>query len=109
MLKYIFPGGYVPSLPEIIALLPPRDFHLLDAESLRLHYAMTLDRWREAFEQHVPEVRAKFGERFVRMWRLYLTGAAVTFRYTGLDVYQYLFSKGINNDLPLTRAYMYTT
>lgn len=107
MLKYIFPGGYVPTLPEVIALLPPRDFHLLDAESLRIHYAMTLDHWRKAFEQHVDQVRAKFGERFVRMWRLYLTGAAATFRYTGLDIYQYLFSKGINNDLPLTRAYMY--
>ncbi|MDD2421102.1 MAG: cyclopropane-fatty-acyl-phospholipid synthase [Heliobacteriaceae bacterium] len=106
-LKYIFPGGHIPSLREVVGLLPEANFHLLDLESLRQHYALTLDRWVEGFEQHVDQVREKYGERFVRMWRLYLRASAAGFRSGGLDVHQLLFSKGINNDLPLTRRHLY--
>lgn len=105
--RYIFPGGYVPSLREVIRLLPDHDFHVLDVESLRPHYALTLDRWAEAFEDHVDWVRERYGERFVRMWRLYLRSCAASFRMTGLDVHQILFSKGLNNALPLTRDHLY--
>lgn len=49
--KYIFPGGYIPSFREVIALLPEYNFHTLDAESLRIHYAMTIDQWIERFEK----------------------------------------------------------
>jgi len=101
--KYIFPGGYIPSLREIVWLLPDYDFHVLDIESLRMHYAMTLDRWAERFEVNVNKVRELYGERFVRMWRLYLRSCAASFRYSGLSIYQILFSKGLVNDLPLTR------
>lgn len=105
--KYIFPGGYVPSLREVMWRLPEHDFHVLDVESLRLHYALTLDRWAEAFDRHVDRVRGKYGERFVRMWRLYLRSCAASFRITGLDVHQILCSKGLNNALPLTRDHLY--
>ncbi|MFZ5646978.1 MAG: class I SAM-dependent methyltransferase [Bacillota bacterium] len=105
--KYIFPGGYIPSLRETIWLLPQFDFHLLHAESLRMHYAMTLDRWYENFSRNIDAVRNKFGEKFVRMWTLYLRGCAANFRVTGLNVYQLLFSKGLNNDLPLTLENVY--
>ena len=107
MKKYIFPGGYVPSLRETVWLLPEYNFHLLQSESLRMHYAMTLDRWYENFCQHIDFVREKFGPRFVRMWSLYLQGCAASFRVSGLDVNQLLFSKGLNNNLPLTFQHIY--
>lgn len=105
--KYIFPGGYIPTLRELVSLLPDYDFHLLDAESLRMHYAMTLDRWAEGFENNIAVIREKMGERFVRMWRLYLQSCAASFRYSGLDIHQLLFSKGLKNNLPLTRQNLY--
>ncbi|WP_047153041.1 SAM-dependent methyltransferase [Aneurinibacillus tyrosinisolvens] len=105
--KYIFPGGYIPSFREIIQLLPDYDFNIIDAESLRLHYAMTLDRWAERFENHVDKIREMYGERFVRMWRLYLQAAAASFRLSGLNIHQILFSKGLNNELEMTRDYLY--
>lgn len=105
--KYIFPGGYIPSLREIIHLLPEYDFHTIDVESLRMHYAMTLDRWAEGFDRNEDKVREMYGERFVRMWRLYLRSAAAFFRIGGLNIHQILFSKDVNNTLPLTRSYQY--
>lgn len=105
--KYIFPGGYIPSVRQIINLLPDYDFHLIDVESLRMHYAYTLDKWLENFEQHKEKVAAMYSERFVRMWRLYLSFSAGSFRYRGLNVHQILFSKGLNNDLALTREHLY--
>ncbi|CUH96014.1 hypothetical protein P22_2102 [Propionispora sp. 2/2-37] len=107
MKKYIFPGGYVPSLRETMWLLPEYDFHLLHTESLRMHYAMTLDRWYENFTRHIDLIRKKFGRRFVRMWSLYLQGCAASFRISGLNVHQILFSKGLNNDLPPTLEHIY--
>ncbi|MDU2065711.1 MAG: cyclopropane-fatty-acyl-phospholipid synthase family protein [Sporomusaceae bacterium] len=100
--KYIFPGGYVPSVREILQQFPERDFHLLHTESLRLHYALTLDHWYARFSEHTEEIQNQFGKRFVRMWRLYLKGCAAAFRVDGLDIHQFLFSKGLNNNLPLT-------
>jgi len=105
--KYIFPGGYAPSMRETVWLLPQYDFHLIHAESLRLHYAMTLDCWYTNFSKHLDTIRDMFDERFIRMWSLYLRGCAAAFRTSGLDIYQLLFTKGLNNDLPLTNAYMY--
>lgn len=105
--KYIFPGGYIPSLRETVWLLPEYDFHLLHVESLRLHYALTLDRWYENFCKHIKDFEQKFGRRFVRMWGLYLQGSAASFRVTGLNVHQLLFSKGLNNNLPLTLEHIY--
>ncbi|HZK19023.1 MAG TPA: cyclopropane-fatty-acyl-phospholipid synthase family protein [Clostridia bacterium] len=108
MEKYIFPWGYIPSLRETIWELPEHSFHLLDLESLRIHYAMTTDHWARNFEAVQGQVEAKYGEKFVRMWRLYLIGCVISFLYCDLDVHQLLFSKGLNNNLPLTREYIYT-
>lgn len=105
--KYIFPGGYIPSLRETIWLLPQYDFHLIHVESLRMHYAMTLDRWYENFNKHLDEIRIKFDDRFIRMWSLYLRGSAASFRASGLNVHQILISKGLNNNLPLTMENIY--
>jgi len=105
--KYIFPWGYIPSLREIIWVLPEYSFHLVDVESLRMHYAITADRWLDNFEKVFDHVKAKYGERFARMWRLYLVGSSASFRCSGLDIHQLLFTKSLCNELPLTRNYLY--
>jgi len=105
--KFIFPGGYVPSLREVIWQLPEYDFHLLHGESLRMHYAKTLDCWYHNFFDHIDTVKEKFDDQFVRMWSLYLQGCAAAFRATGLDIHQLLFSKGLNNNLPLTYDHLH--
>lgn len=105
--KYIFPGGYIPSLREIISLLPEYDFYPLDIENLRNHYAMTLDLWSSRYERSLEAVRKMFDERFIRMWRLYLQSSAASFRIGDLHLHQILFSNGVNNDLALTREHMY--
>lgn len=106
--KYIFPGGYVPSLRETISLLPDYDFRVLHIESLRRHYAKTVERWYENFNKQMDVISHKFDKRFIRMWTLYLQGAAAILRTGSLDVYQILFSKGVNNELPLTLHDIYT-
>jgi cyclopropane-fatty-acyl-phospholipid synthase len=105
--RHVIPWGYVPSLREIIWSLPEHSFHLIDAESLRLHYAMTTACWADNFERVADQIREKYGERFVRMWRLYLVGCSASFISSGLDVHQLLFSHGLCDDLPLTRDYLY--
>ncbi len=103
--KYIFPGGVVPSLREMISCAAEDQFHTLDVENLRLHYNRTLRCWLKNYYDHLDEVRQMFDERFVRMWELYLASCAATF-YTGvIDLHQILMSKGINNDLPMVRWY----
>lgn len=104
---YIFPGGYVPTLRETMQLLPEFDFHVLHTESLRLHYAKTLDCWNDNFQKKLPEVRKLYDERFIRMWGLYLSGCASAFRTGGIDIYQCLLTKGIDNNIPMTADYMY--
>lgn len=103
--KYIFPGGVVPSLREMISCAAEDGFHTLDVEDLRLHYNRTLLCWEKNFKEHIDEVRSMFDERFVRMWDLYLSACAATFNNGVIDIHQVLFTKGINNDLPMVRWY----
>lgn len=105
--KYIFPGGYLPSLQEVFDQLATYHFQLVDVENLRIHYAKTLDHWAENYEKNYDKVVAMYGQRFARMWRLYLYVAAASFRYLGTQVYQIVFINGLRNDLPLTRAHLY--
>lgn len=105
--KYIFPGGYIPSVREIVSLLPKKDFHLVDVESLRLHYSKTLEHWAANFEANLDKVREKFDEKFIRMWRLYLNSCAASFHYGVVDIHQFLFTKGLNNEISMTREYLY--
>lgn len=106
--KYIFPGGYVPSVREVTHLLPEYDFHITDYESLRLHYVRTLDEWTRKFEKNLPKVRKLgYDENFIRMWRLYLRGSSNSFNYGTFDLSQFVFTKGLKNDLPMTREALY--
>lgn len=104
MRKYIFPGGVVPSLREIMNLMPEQDFYTLDVESLRRHYTKTLLCWRENFLKNRDRIVKLQGEEFTRMWELYLAACAATFHNGIIDVHQILMSKGINNELPMTRV-----
>ena len=105
--KYIFPGGVIPTLREIISLSADYKFYTVDVESLRMHYYKTLIKWAENFEKNTDKVREMFDEKFVRMWRMYLYSCAACF-YTGvIDLHQIVFTKGVNNTLPLTREYLY--
>lgn len=105
--KYIFPGGYIPTLPETIAHLAARGFSVWDVENLAPHYRLTLDHWSERFERVVPQVLEKFDERFVRMWRLYLRASSAAFREGAVEVHQILASVGRPIGLPLTREEVY--
>ncbi|MBW3537891.1 cyclopropane-fatty-acyl-phospholipid synthase family protein [Candidatus Parcubacteria bacterium] len=105
--RYIFPGGYIPSLRETVKLLPEYGLRLIDYENLRPHYALTLDEWRRRFERHEAEITRRYDERFYRMWRLYLAGSSASFRYGDNDLSQLVFTNGINNTLPLTRSFLY--
>ncbi|MDE6759467.1 MAG: cyclopropane-fatty-acyl-phospholipid synthase family protein [Lachnospiraceae bacterium] len=102
--KYIFPGGVIPSLREIIHILPEHHFYTLDVESLRRHYNKTLLFWRENFNKCRTEIVEGKGEEFARMWELYLTSCAAAFQNGVVDIHQLLLSKGVNNELPLNRV-----
>ena len=103
--KYIFPGGVIPSLREMLSNATDQNFHILDVENLRLHYNKTLLCWQENFNQHRQEILAMFDERFVRMWELYLASCAAAFHNGVVELHQILMTNGINNDLPVVRWY----
>lgn len=103
--KYIFPGGMIPSLREMIGLAASRRFYVIDVESLRRHYTKTLLCWDKGFREHLDEVREMFDDEFIRMWDLYLCSCAATFHNGIIDLSQILMTKGVNNDLPMTRWY----
>lgn len=103
--KYIFPGGMIPSLREMINCAAEDNFHIMDVENLRLHYNKTLLCWEKNYKEHIDEARKMFDEKFLRMWDLYLSACAATFHNGIIDLHQILMTKGINNDLPMVRWY----
>ncbi len=103
--KYIFPGGYIPALSEVLPAIERSSLIVTDVEVLRLHYAETLKAWRQRFLARRDEARAICGERFCRMWELYLAGAESAFRYEGLVVYQIQLARSLDA-VPLTRDYI---
>jgi cyclopropane-fatty-acyl-phospholipid synthase len=105
--KYIFPGGYIPSISELICSISDKNFNVIDVENLRLHYGRTLEHWASNFENALPEIRKTKDETFIRMWRLYLNACAASFNCGNINLHQFLFSKGVNNELHWTRDYMY--
>jgi cyclopropane-fatty-acyl-phospholipid synthase len=103
----IFPGACPPSLGQMMELCEPRNFSVLDVENLRLHYARTVEQWLQRFEKNVERVRANFGDPFVRTWRLYLAGSVAAFTAGYLQLFQLVFARARNNDLPWSRAHLY--
>ena len=111
--KYIFPGGWIPSLADAIVEMERAGLEVLDVENLRRHYALTLDVWAERFDRHWEAIRRldpqKFDERFRRIWRTYLYGCAEMFRAPNgrTHLFQIVFSKGITTSYPMTRDFLY--
>ena len=103
--KYIFPGGYVPALSEVVPHLEREGLYITDIEILRLHYAKTLHEWAVRFAHNRAKAAEIYDERFCRMWEFYLAGAECTFRYSGMNNFQIQFGKN-QHVLPLTRNYI---
>jgi cyclopropane-fatty-acyl-phospholipid synthase len=103
--KYIFPGGYIPALSEVLPAIERAQLVVGDIEVLQLHYAETLKAWRERFLAHRDEVLQLYDQRFVRMWEFYLAASEMAFREGDKVVFQIQMTKrkGI---LPATRDYI---
>ena len=107
MAKYIFPGGYIPGIRETVNIFPLFGLRMIGFESLRRHYAKTLHLWSESFNAHKDQLPSRYDEKFKRLWDIYLRGCESGFRTGVLDVGQFILSKGINNDLPMTMESIY--
>lgn len=106
--KYIFPGGYVPGLIEVMDCIVKSKGQIFDMETLRRHYQKTLEIWDDNFHEVLDKVRAMGkNEEFIRMWDLYLQACAGSFEAGNIDCIQYLITKGASGvGLPMTRDYM---
>ena len=103
--KYIFPGGYVPALSEVLPAVERSGLIVTDVEILRLHYAQTLAEWRRRFVANWDRAARIYDERFCRMWEFYLAGAEMAFRYQGQMVFQLQLTRRVDT-LPTARDYM---
>jgi cyclopropane-fatty-acyl-phospholipid synthase len=103
--KYIFPGGYIPALSEVLPAVERAGFLVTDVEVVRLHYAETLKHWRERFLAHRDDLPKSYDERFVRMWEFYLAASEMAFREQNLMVFQLQLTKR-QGVVPITRDYI---
>jgi cyclopropane-fatty-acyl-phospholipid synthase len=103
--KYIFPGGYIPALSEVLPAIQRAGLLITDIEILRLHYAETLRAWRERFLAHREEVERLYDQRFVRMWEFYLAASEMAFREQAMMVMQIQLTKR-QDVVPITRDYI---
>ena len=103
--KYIFPGGYIPALSEVLPRIERAGLLVTDIEILRLHYAETLKHWRERFLAHREEAERIYDQRFVRMWEFYLAASEMSFREQNMMVMQIQLTKR-QGVVPITRDYI---
>jgi cyclopropane-fatty-acyl-phospholipid synthase len=103
--KYIFPGGYIPALSEVLPAIERAGLLVTDIEILRLHYAETLKAWRERFLAHRDDVERIYEPRFARMWEFYLAASEMSFREQNMMVMQIQLTKR-QGVVPITRNYI---
>ncbi|MCB1381033.1 MAG: class I SAM-dependent methyltransferase [Alphaproteobacteria bacterium] len=103
--KYIFPGGYIPALSEVLPVIENHKLYVTDVEILRLHYAETLRDWGRRFADHRDRAKEIYDERFCRMWEFYLAASECAFRFGGMNNFQIQFCRN-QHVLPMTRNYM---
>ncbi|MBO1024400.1 class I SAM-dependent methyltransferase [Ochrobactrum sp. SD129] len=103
--KYIFPGGYIPALSEVLPHIEKAGLYVTDIEILRLHYAETLKEWRLAFMARREEAKALYDERFCRMWEFYLAASESAFRWQNMMVFHIQIAHK-QEAVPLTRNYI---
>jgi len=104
--KYIFPGGYTPSLSEVSKPIEKSGLIISDMEVLRKHYSHTLRHWKERFLSKKEKVLEMFDEKFFRMWEFYLVGCEMAFKWGDQVVFQFQLTKKIDTT-PITRDYIY--
>tara|TARA_Y100001970_G_scaffold136616_2_gene168095 strand:- start:8043 stop:9230 length:1188 start_codon:yes stop_codon:yes gene_type:complete len=104
--KYIFPGGYTPSLSEVSGPIERSGLVISDIEVLRMHYTHTLRNWKTRFLSKKDKVLEMFDERFVRMWEFYLAGCEMAFKWGDQVVFQFQLTKNFTS-VPNTRDYLY--
>jgi cyclopropane-fatty-acyl-phospholipid synthase len=105
--RRIFPGAYPPSISEMMHIFEPNRLSILDIENLRLHYSRTLEHWLQRYQANEDKVLAMMDREFVRAWRLYLAGSIAAFNVGALQLFQVVFSRSRNNDLPWSREHLY--
>ena len=103
--KYVFPGGYIPALSEVVPAIERVGLLVTDIEILRLHYAETLKAWRERFLAHREDVERIYEPRFVRMWEFYLAASEMSFREQNMMVMQIQLAKR-QGEVHITRDYI---
>ena len=103
--KYIFPGGYIPALSEVLPHIERTKLYVTDVEILRLHYAKTLREWAVRFAHNRERAKEIYDERFCRMWEFYLAASECAFRFAGMNNFQIQFTRN-QHALPLSRNYM---
>jgi len=104
--KYIFPGGYTPSLSEVAKPIENSGLIISDIEVLRMHYSHTLRHWRERFAGKKDRILEMFDEKFFRMWEFYLSSCEMTFKWGDHVVFQFQLTKKLTS-VPTTRDYIY--
>jgi cyclopropane-fatty-acyl-phospholipid synthase len=103
--KYIFPGGYIPALSEVLPSIERSGLLVTDIEILRLHYAETLKHWRDRFMAHREEATRIYDQRFVRMWEFYLAASEMAFREQAMMVFQIQLTRR-QDVVPIARDYL---
>ena len=106
--RYVFPGGYIPALSEVLPYVERAGLIVTDVEIWRLHYAETLRHWRERFEARRGEIVKLYDERFCRMWEFYMVVSEAAFRFNNHMVFQLQLAKRVDA-VPQTRAYLADT
>jgi len=105
--KYIFPGGYIPALSELVTQSEKHRWQVMDVEAMRFHYSHTLEEWYRRTVLHRKEIEALYDERFYRMWLFYLAGAEQSFRHGNMVNWQLQYVKD-RSAIPMTREYIET-
>ncbi len=103
--KYIFPGGYIPALSELVTQSEKHGWQVMDVEAMRFHYSHTLEEWYKRTVLHEKEIVELYDERFYRMWLFYLAGAEQSFRHGGMVNWQIQYVKD-REAIPMTREYL---
>ncbi len=104
--KYIFPGGYIPALSEVVGASERERLIMTDCETLRFHYYYTIRHWYDRAKAHEKEIVELYDERFYRLWLFYLAGAMTMFSESGMVNYQFQYARR-RDALPLTRDYLF--
>ena len=104
--KYIFPGGYTPSMSEVVGPIEKSGLIISDLEVLRMHYAHTLKNWKERCITNKSKITSMFDEKFFRMWEFYLASCEMVFKWGDQVVFQFQLTKDFTT-VPSTRDYIY--